>query len=182
MNRASTNPAKIGLNWRVLGILNLYRVLVPLVLLGLYSLGGSRSLPVESPNLFSAVAVFYLCFGLLSVVLVRRRLLSAHVQTIFQATVDITCLMLLLHSCGGITSGLGSLLFVPVGGLAFLLPPRSALFLAAVAALPAILFSQTHQQFQFGGTSILIVIGVALETMKQLEAQLMMRSYEGFLK
>ncbi len=57
-----------------------------------------------------------------------------------------------------------------------------ALFLAAVAALPAILFARTHQQFQFGGTSILIVIGVALETMKQLEAQLMMRSYEGFLK
>ena len=57
-----------------------------------------------------------------------------------------------------------------------------ALFLAAVAALPAILFAQTHQNFQFGGTSLLIVIGVALETMKQLEAQLMMRSYEGFLK
>jgi len=57
-----------------------------------------------------------------------------------------------------------------------------ALFLAAVAALPAIIFARTHQQFQFGGTSILIVIGVAIETMKQLEAQLMMRSYEGFLK
>ena len=57
-----------------------------------------------------------------------------------------------------------------------------ALFLAAVAALPAILFARTHQNFDFGGTSILIVIGVALETMKQLEAQLMMRSYEGFLK
>jgi two-component system sensor histidine kinase PilS (NtrC family) len=145
LNRASTNPAKIGLNWRVLGILNLYRVLVPLVLLGLYSLGGSRSLPVESPNLFSAVAVFYLCFGLLSVVLVRRRLLSAHVQTIFQATVDIACLMLLLHSCGGITSGLGSLLFVPVGGLAFLLPPRSALFLAAVAAIAVLLHTIWQQ-------------------------------------
>src|ERR1700726_3643937 len=57
-----------------------------------------------------------------------------------------------------------------------------ALFLAAVAALPTILFARTHQNFNFGGTSILIVIGVALETMKQLEAQLMMRSYEGFLK
>src|ERR1700683_5326959 len=57
-----------------------------------------------------------------------------------------------------------------------------ALFLAAVAALPAIIFARTHQQFQFGGTSILIVIGVAIATMKQLEAQLMMRSYEGFLK
>jgi preprotein translocase subunit SecY len=57
-----------------------------------------------------------------------------------------------------------------------------ALFLAAVAALPTILIARTHQNIPLGGTSILIVIGVALETMKQLEAQLMMRSYEGFLK
>ncbi len=57
-----------------------------------------------------------------------------------------------------------------------------ALFLAAIAALPTILINQTHANFFFGGTSILIVIGVALDTMKQLEAQLMMRNYEGFLK
>jgi preprotein translocase subunit SecY len=57
-----------------------------------------------------------------------------------------------------------------------------ALFLAAVAALPTILIARTHTNLAIGGTSILIVIGVALETMKQLEAQLMMRSYEGFLK
>jgi preprotein translocase subunit SecY len=57
-----------------------------------------------------------------------------------------------------------------------------ALYLGAVAALPTILLSQTSANFAFGGTSILIVIGVALETVKQLEAQLMMRNYEGFLK
>jgi preprotein translocase subunit SecY len=57
-----------------------------------------------------------------------------------------------------------------------------AIFLAAIAALPTILISQTGASFAFGGTSILIVIGVALDTMKQLEAQLMMRNYEGFLK
>ena len=57
-----------------------------------------------------------------------------------------------------------------------------ALFLAAIAALPTVLISQTNANFAFGGTSILIVIGVALDTMKQLEAQLMMRNYEGFLK
>ena len=57
-----------------------------------------------------------------------------------------------------------------------------ALYLGAVAALPAILFSQTSANFYFGGTSILIVVGVALDTVKQLEAQLMMRNYEGFLK
>jgi preprotein translocase subunit SecY len=57
-----------------------------------------------------------------------------------------------------------------------------ALYLGAVAALPTILFSQTSANFFFGGTSILIVVGVALDTVKQLEAQLMMRNYEGFLK
>ena len=40
----------------------------------------------------------------------------------------------------------------------------------------------TAANFYFGGTSLLIVVGVALDTMKQLEAQLMMRNYEGFLK
>jgi preprotein translocase subunit SecY len=57
-----------------------------------------------------------------------------------------------------------------------------ALFLAFIAALPTILIDQTNANFAFGGTSILIVIGVALDSMKQLEAQLMMRNYEGFLK
>ena len=51
-----------------------------------------------------------------------------------------------------------------------------------LAALPTILINSTQANFFFGGTSLLIVIGVALDTMKQLEAQLMMRNYEGFLK
>jgi preprotein translocase subunit SecY len=59
-----------------------------------------------------------------------------------------------------------------------------ALYLAAIAALPTALIASTGatQSFYFGGTSLLIVVGVALDTMKQLEAQLMMRNYEGFLK
>jgi preprotein translocase subunit SecY len=57
-----------------------------------------------------------------------------------------------------------------------------ALYLAAVAALPTLLINQTSANFYFGGTSLLIVVGVALDTMKQLEAQLMMRNYEGFLR
>lgn len=57
-----------------------------------------------------------------------------------------------------------------------------ALYLGAVAAMPTILISQTSANFYFGGVSILIVVGVALDTVKQLEAQLMMRNYEGFLK
>ncbi len=57
-----------------------------------------------------------------------------------------------------------------------------ALYLGAVAAIPTILFNQIGGGFFFGGISVLIVVGVALDTVKQLEAQLMMRNYEGFLK
>ena len=130
-----SDGSKLALNWRVLGLLNLYRILVPLVLVSLYSLGGGRGLPVESPRLFFCAATFYLAFGLFSVLLVRRRLGSAYIQTILQATLDLVVLMLLLHACGGVASGLGLLLLVPVGSLAFLLPPRSALFLAAVTII-----------------------------------------------
>ncbi len=58
-----------------------------------------------------------------------------------------------------------------------------ALFLGLVAVMPTILGDVTGvQTLRLGGTSLLIVVGVALDTMKQLEAQLMMRNYEGFLK
>jgi two-component system, NtrC family, sensor histidine kinase PilS len=134
-----------ALNWRVLGVLNLYRVLVPLVLLGLYSLGGARGIGVNSPKLFVTAAIFYLCFGLSSVILVRRRLASATLQTILQATMDLAVLTVLLHASGGVASGLGLLFLLPVGGLAFLLAPRTAFFLAAIAAL-AVLADTIWQQ------------------------------------
>jgi len=58
-----------------------------------------------------------------------------------------------------------------------------ALFLAAVALVPSILLASWDiQRFAFGGASLLIAVGVALETMKQIDSQLMMRNYEGFLK
>src|SRR5262245_17701425 len=61
-----------------------------------------------------------------------------------------------------------------------------ALYLAAIAVLPSIFiryggFSQATSR-ALGGTSVLIVVGVALDTMRQMQSQMMMRSYEGFLK
>ncbi|NLW25475.1 MAG: preprotein translocase subunit SecY [Clostridia bacterium] len=57
-----------------------------------------------------------------------------------------------------------------------------ALFLAGIAVLPTILIATTELPIYFGGTALLIVVGVALETMKQIEASLLMRHYEGFMK
>jgi preprotein translocase subunit SecY len=61
-----------------------------------------------------------------------------------------------------------------------------SIFLAAIAVLPSVFikyggFSQATSR-ALGGTSVLIVVGVALDTMRQMESQMMMRSYEGFLK
>src|SRR6266536_3067537 len=61
-----------------------------------------------------------------------------------------------------------------------------SLYLALIAVLPSIFirygsFSQATSR-ALGGTSVLIVVGVALDTMRQMESQMMMRSYEGFLK
>jgi len=57
-----------------------------------------------------------------------------------------------------------------------------SLFLAVIAITPLLVFALWDiNQFPFGGTALLITVGVALETMKQIDSQLMMRNYEGFL-
>jgi len=59
-----------------------------------------------------------------------------------------------------------------------------ALYLSIVAIIPfiALILFQASQNFPFGGTSILIIVGVGLDTAKQIESQLQQRSYEGFLR
>ncbi|HUB71287.1 MAG TPA: preprotein translocase subunit SecY [Acidimicrobiales bacterium] len=58
-----------------------------------------------------------------------------------------------------------------------------ALFLMTVALLPSIVLAVWNiQNYPFAGTTLLIAVGVALETMKQVDSQLMLRNYEGFLR
>lgn len=57
-----------------------------------------------------------------------------------------------------------------------------AVFLAFIALLPNLVMALTGLNLYFGGTSLLIVVGVALETMKQMESHLLMRHYQGFMK
>lgn len=57
-----------------------------------------------------------------------------------------------------------------------------ALFFAAIAVLPWVLISRANVNFFFGGTGLLIVVGVALDTLQQIESHLLMRHYDGFMK
>jgi len=55
-------------------------------------------------------------------------------------------------------------------------------FLAAVATIPTVMSEFTPLQLSFGGTSLLIAVGVALDTVQQIENQMLNRNYQGFLK
>ena len=57
-----------------------------------------------------------------------------------------------------------------------------AFFLAFIAVLPDIMMYQADVPFYFGGTGLLIVVGVTLDTLRQIESHLLMRHYEGFVK
>jgi preprotein translocase subunit SecY len=57
-----------------------------------------------------------------------------------------------------------------------------ALYVAAICVLPTILISQLRVPFYFGGTALLIVVGVALDTIAAMETHMISRSYEGFMK
>jgi preprotein translocase subunit SecY len=57
-----------------------------------------------------------------------------------------------------------------------------ALYISAVCVLPSLLYAKFNVPFYFGGTALLIVIGVAMDTLAQIEAHMLSRHYEGFLK
>lgn len=57
-----------------------------------------------------------------------------------------------------------------------------AIYVSAVCVLPSILISRFNVPFYFGGTALLIVVGVAIDTIAQIESHMMARHYEGFLK
>ena len=57
-----------------------------------------------------------------------------------------------------------------------------AIYVSAVCVLPSILISKFNVPFYFGGTALLIVVGVAIDTISQMESHMLSRHYEGFLK
>jgi preprotein translocase subunit SecY len=57
-----------------------------------------------------------------------------------------------------------------------------ALYVSAVCVLPTILIARFNVPFYFGGTALLIVVGVAIDTVSQMESHMLARHYEGFMK
>jgi len=133
-------PAPTDLAWRVIGLVNLYRLLVPVSLYTLYMVAGTAtSLGSARPELFLWVCVVYFAAGVAIVAGGRRLMPNLRATTFVHATVDALAISLLLFSSGGVASNLGILFVVPVGAMALLADSRDAFLLAAMAALALLL-------------------------------------------
>ena len=126
----------------MIGLLSLYRVLVPLMLLAMQALAGPAwGLVTERPKLFVAACIAYFTAAVLLIIARRLKWSSLRIVALVNASVDAVALGLILYAGGGVASGLGILLVLPVLALTVLADRRDALLIAAVAAL-AVLVQQ----------------------------------------
>ena len=145
----STSPPP-DWTWRVLTLVNIFRLLTPIVLLALHFTLSPRSLAQFDPELFVAAATAYLLFAFGSVSSLHRRWPRIEIQAIVQICIDIVAISSLSYSSGGTASGLATLLILPVGAGALIVRSRLALLLAAVATI-ALLFQQAVATFAGSG-------------------------------
>jgi two-component system sensor histidine kinase PilS (NtrC family) len=134
--------APTDLAWRVIGLLNLYRLLVPLVLIAVQAVAGPQwALLAIRPRLFLSACIAYLAAGMLLVIARRLEWSSLRIVALMNSGIDSAAIGLILYASGGVASGLGILLVLPVAAMAILADHRDAFLIAAVAAI-AVLVQQ----------------------------------------
>jgi len=186
---ASTTPSDLA--WRVIGLLNLYRLLVPLLLLSMQSFGGAGwELLVARPRLFVSACITYFTAAVLLIIARRLHWSSLRIVALVNATVDALAIGFILYASGGAVSGLGILLVLPVFALTVLAGPRDALLIAAVAAL-AVLVQQVFvgetigsgatdyvTAGVFGAVLFLVALGTRPVANRLRESEALMRRQE----
>jgi len=134
------------LTWRVLITLNVFRLLVAATLLALFFTGGDPRIFGNSyPIPFAATATAYLLFAIISATSLRQRWAPVAAQATVQLLIDIGMVVVLVHTSGGIGSGLGGLLIVFVGAGSLVLPRQIPAVMGAIATF-AILGEQVVAQ------------------------------------
>jgi two-component system sensor histidine kinase PilS (NtrC family) len=136
VNAATVPTTPTDLAWRVVGLLNLYRLLVPLVLIAVQALAGPQwALLATQPRLFLSACVAYLTAAILLIIARRLAWSSLRIVALVNAGVDAAAIALILYASGGVSSGLGILLVLPVAATAVLAENRDAFLFAAIAAI-----------------------------------------------
>jgi len=149
------------LPWRVIGLLNLFRLIVPMVLLLVFFFDApTRSVGTHRPGLFLGVCAAYFVFAIVSIRTIQRRWPSAEWQALLQLTADTVAVVILLHASGGVSSGLGTLLILPAGATAAVVPPRFALGATALIALALLGETALAALAGFGTSADFLIAGV----------------------
>lgn len=127
-------------NWKLLGVFDVYRLVVAAVALGI-SLSVRKLPPFgeADPELFQAAGALYFLLALAALLAVRWRRPDFDTQVGVLAFADVALLTLLMHASGGLTSGLGLLLIVAIAGSSLMLGRKVAVFYAALATVAAML-------------------------------------------
>lgn len=151
--------------WRALSYFNLHRVFLATLFTGLMlSPARDELFEPRSPEFAQGAALVYLGLVVLSLLLRGWRSVGFLFQVSYALCVDITMLTLLMNSLGGVTTGIGILLVITIGGGALLLPGRLAIGFAALASL-AVLLENAHGILyldrSFGNTTQAGLLGAA---------------------
>ena len=136
---ASAPVARRDLAWRVIGLVNLYRLLLPPVLLTMQWLAGQEPFSSSHRGPFLSACIAYFSAGVLLVVARRLSWPSLRGVALLNTGVDAAGISLILYASGGVASGLGILLVLPVVAMAVLAEHRDAFLIAAMAALGILL-------------------------------------------
>ena len=137
---AATAVYGSDLAWRVVGLANLYRLLLPPVLFILYMV--TRPTPTvgaSDPPLFISICVIYWVLGAFMAFGGKGRWRHPQTLVLVHTLLDTAMISALLYCSGGVSSGLGILLVIPVGAMALLAEGRATLGVAAIAALGLLL-------------------------------------------
>jgi two-component system sensor histidine kinase PilS (NtrC family) len=162
---SAASAAHADLAWRVVGLLNLYRLLVPVVLVCAVSLSGQWLALVPRPELFLSVCIVYFTAAVLLVIARRLRWSTLRLVALVNASVDSAAIGVLLYASGGVSSGFGILLVLPVLAMATLAKHRDALLIAAMAALAVLaqqFFVGLESSMRFTDFTTAGVLGVVL--------------------
>lgn len=147
INNARLDSPSEGINtyWRSISIFNLYRIVIASIFIGSHFLVHDQSLRDHyNSALYLEFSVGYLFFGLIAAVFIWLRWPRFNRQVMLQVTTDISFIVIIMFTAGGIRSGLGLLLVIAIAAASLISQGRHALFYAAVASI-ALLLEQSYQ-------------------------------------
>lgn len=136
--RTSTSSPEltpVDLAWRILSLVNLFRLLVPIVLGTLFALVNPRPVGQLYPALFAGTAVAHFLFAIAAISSIKKMWPSIEIQALAQVGVDILAITLMTFATSSTGNGFAALLVLPVGACALVLQPRLSRFMAAIAAI-----------------------------------------------